>query len=261
MAEDLIPNQIVMLAAIIIGILCIYGSSLPVIGGILVILSSIMATVYGTNTLRYIGKYSLGTGVPSIVYMLSAVALVAYVSAVMISIYLNQPIAFPILAILIVIVLSFVVSLICRYVFKIQVEILSKSFISISLASLLLMISMSSLIAQTYTSSVIYGQVIQNGIILLIMIMSIMAIQNPYNSCMGPNEDQYRTLSLACSNALLMLMVSSIISMLNTQYWILYLLISLIGWVIFFRQYVFYTKQQAASVRTFGLWPRDDGDD
>jgi tetrahydromethanopterin S-methyltransferase subunit C len=88
-----------------------------------------------------------------------------------------------------------------------------------------------------------------------------MAIQNPYNSCMGSNEDQYRTLSLACSNAFLMLMVSSIISMLNTQYWILYLLISLIGWVIFFRQYVFYTKQQAASVRTFGLWPRDDGDD
>ena len=93
------------------------------------------------------------------------------------------------------------------------------------------------------------------------MIMAVMAIQNPYNSCMGPNEDQYRTLSLACSNAFLMLMVISIISILNSQFWMVYLLISLIGWIVFFRKYVIYTKQQAASIRRFGLWPIDDGDD
>ena len=60
---------------------------------------------------------------------------------------------------------------------------------------------MSCLIAHTYNQGVIYEEVIQTGLILLIMIMAVMAIQNPYNSCMGPNEDQYRTLSLACSNA------------------------------------------------------------
>ena len=122
------------------------------------------------------------------------------------------------------------------------------------------MMGMSSLIAQTYDASVIYEQIIQNGIILLLMIMAVMAIQNPFNSCMGPNEEQYRTLSLSCSNAFLMLMITSIISMINTQYWILYLLISMLGWVIFFRQYVIYTKQQAASIKTFGLWPKNDGD-
>lgn len=261
MAEDLIPKQIIMLVTIVGGLLCIYGSQLTLIGGILAIVASVLATIYGTNTLRHVGKYSLGTGVPSITYMLAAVALVSYVAALILSIYLNLPILFPILAMVIVIMLSFIVSLICKYIFKIQVEILHKSFMSISIATLLLLVAMSSLIAQTYSSSVIYEKVIQNGIILLIMIMAVMAIQNPYNSCMGPNEDQYRTLSLSCSNAFLMLMITSIISMLNTQYWIVYLLISLIGWMIFFRKYVIYTKQQAASIRSFGLWPMDDGDD
>lgn len=261
MAEDLIPNQIIMLVTLLLGILCIYASDLQVIGGVLGIIASVLATVYGTNTMRHIGKYSLGTGVPSIAYMLAAVALVGYISALIISLYLDISMLFPILAIVIVTILSFIISLICKYVFKIQVEILSKSFISISIASLLLMMGMSSLIAQTYNASVIYEQIIQNGIILLLMIMAVMAIQNPYNSCMGPNEEQYRTLSLSCSNAFLMLMITSIISMINTQYWILYLLISMLGWVIFFKQYVVYTKQQAASIKTFGLWPKNDGDD
>jgi tetrahydromethanopterin S-methyltransferase subunit C len=120
------------------------------------------------------------------------------------------------------------------------------------------MISMSSLIAQTYTSSVIYEQVIQNGIILLIMIMSIMAIQNPYNSCMGSNEDQIRTLTLALSNTFLMLIILSIIGVLSTTEYIIYLVISIIGWIITFRKYYEYSLRQAAEVKYHGFWTKGD---
>lgn len=261
MSEDLIPYQIVMLISIFTCLICIYASELYVVGGVLSIIASVLATVYGTNTLRQVGKYSLGTGVPSIVYMLTAVGLVSYVSAMILSSYLNMAFAFPVMSIVLAIVLAFIVSLVCKYIFKIQVEILPKSFMSISIASALLMIAMSCLIAQTYKPDVIYGLVIQNGLIILVMILSVMAIQNPYNACMGPNEDQYRTLSLSVSTIFLVLIVMSIISMLNTQFWTLYLLISVIGWAVSFRKYVIYTKQQAASIRRFGLWPKGDGDD
>ncbi|MDY2745189.1 MAG: tetrahydromethanopterin S-methyltransferase subunit C, partial [Methanosphaera sp.] len=72
------------------------------------------------------------------------------------------------------------------------------------------------------------------------------------------NEDQYRTLSLAIANAFLMLMVISIISVVSNGYWYVYLVISLIGWIISIRKYFQYTKQQAASVRWYGLWPKND---
>ena len=261
MSEDLIPNQILMITGVVAGTLCIYASSLNVIGGVMSIVAALLATAYATNSLRHVGKYSLGTGVPSIVYMLTAVGLVSYISSMVISVYLNMDMAFPLIGIVLAVVLSLIVSLICRYIFKIQVEILTRAFISISVASLLLMIAISCLIAQTCNPEVIYELVIQNGLILMIMILSVMVIQNPYNACMGPNEDQYRTLVLSLSNLFMMLMIMSIISMLNTQYWILYLVISLIGWFILFNKYVYYTKQQAASIRRFGLWPKGDGDD
>ncbi len=261
MAEDLIPNQIIALVSIIVSTLCIYGSNISVIGGILAMLASVLSTVFGTNTLRHIGEHSLGTGIPSIVYMLSAVGLVSYISALLLSLHYDIPLIFPILSIIFAVIIAAITSWICKYVFDIKVEILTKSFVSIAVASMLLMISLSTLIAQTYYPAVIYETVIENGIILLLLIISVMGIQNPYNSCLGPNEDQYRTLSLSCANAFLMLIVISIVSILNTEYWMVYLLISLICWFVFFRQYIVYTRHQAASIKTHGLWPTHDGDD
>lgn len=261
MADDLIPNQIITLVTIIGGLLCIYGTNISILGGVLAIVASILAAVLGTNTLRHVGKYSLGTGVPSIVYMLTAVALVSYLTGIVVSLYLNQTWIFPLISLIIAAIISLTVSEICKHIFNIQIEILSKSFISIAVASLLLMMSMSTLVAKSYEPSLIIDNVINNGMIIFIMIASVMVIQNPYNACMGPNEDQYRTLSLSVANGFLMLVILSAISLLTTEYWIYYMIISVIGWFIFFRKYVLYTKHQAASIRRYGLWPIDDGDD
>lgn len=88
-----------------------------------------------------------------------------------------------------------------------------------------------------------------------------MAIQNPYNSCMGPNEDQIRTLSLSLANAFLMLIIVSLTSILFNSYWYIYLIVSILGWIVFIKKYFKYTKQQAASVRWSGLWPLNDGEE
>jgi tetrahydromethanopterin S-methyltransferase subunit C len=261
MADDLIPNQIIILVSVITCILCIYASDIYIVGGVLSIVAAVLSTVLGTNTLRKVGKYSLGTGVPSIVYLLAAIALVSIIVGVLTSLYFNLPVIFPIVSVIVATVISGMVSLICRYIFGIQVEVLAKSFILLALSSMFLIIAFSTLTAQTWNPEMLYESVIQNALIVFFMIIAVMVIQNPYNSCMGPNEDQYRTLSLACSNVFLMLIVVSICSMLNTEYWFIYMFISLIGWFIFFRQYMIYSKHQAASVRRYGLWPVDDGDD
>lgn len=260
MSDDLIPDQILMLISIIGGLFCIYASNINLLGGLLSIALAAIATVYGTNTLRHIGKYSLGTGVPSIVYLLSSVGLISYLLAITLSIYINQMMLFPISSIIFAIILALFISLICKHIFGIQVEILTKSFISITISSVLLISAMSTLIAQTYNPLIIYENIIQSGIIIILMIMAIMAIQQPYNACMGPNEDQYRTLTLALSNTFLMLIIISTISILTSKYWILYLIISLVGWFISFRKYLNYTKHQAASIKSYGLWPKGDGE-
>lgn len=258
MADDLIPHQVIVLVAIIGGLICIYASCLPIIGGIFSIIATVLGIVYGTNTLRHVGKYSLGTGVPSIVYMLTAAGLVSAISGIMLSLLFKQYLLYPIFGLIMAVICASVISLMCIHIFKIQVEILTKSFISITLATVLSIIGMSTLLVASCDVSLIYDNVIKNGLVIILMILTVMAIQNPYNSCMGPNEDQYRTLSLSFSNAFLMLSVISIVSMLNASYWYIYLVISLIGWLVSIRKYFKYTKQQAASIKWSGLWPNDD---
>lgn len=258
MSDDLIPNQILMLTAIISGLICTYLSNVPILGGILSIILATIATIYGTNTLRLIGNYSLGTGIPSIIYLLTSVGMISCLLSLALSIQLAKPYLFPISAIIIAVLFALIISLICKHVFGIQVEILTKSYISIAVASTLVIMAMSTLVSQTYDPIVIYENTIQNGMIILFMIMSVMAIQNPYNSCMGPNEDQIRTLSLSLCNIFIMLIIASVVSILTTKYWILYMALSIIGLIISFRQYIIYTKHQAASIKKYGLWPKDD---
>ncbi|MCD7781791.1 MAG: tetrahydromethanopterin S-methyltransferase subunit C [Methanosphaera sp.] len=260
MADDIIPQQIITIMGIVGSLICIYLSSIDVAGSIFSMAGMILAVIYGTNTLRHIGGYSLGTGVPSIIYMLTACGLIGVVSALLLSGYISD-IFMPIVALVIAFIMGYVISMVCVHVFKIEVEILTKSFISISIASMLSILSASTLVVSTYASDILYNEVICTGIILLIMIMTVMVIQNPYNSCMGPNEEQYRTLSLAISNSFLMIMVLSIISMLFNTYWYVYLAISIVGWIIAIHKYVKYTFNQAAVVKWSGLWSNTDGDD
>ncbi len=258
MADDLIPHQVIIVVSILLGVLGIYLSD---ISGIFSIIATVFAIILGTNTLRQVGKYSLGTGVPSIIYMLTASGVISTFGSIGLSFYFNQIVLFPVISILVSFLIGYLISLICKYIFKIKVEILSKSFITICISSVIAVLSMSSLIATTYNINVIFDTVIKNGLIIFIMLMTVMAIQNPYNSCMGANEEQYRTIFLAISNTFLMLMIISLICILTSPYWYVYLIISFIGWLISIRKYIKYSMQQAALIKWSGLWPKlNEGD-
>lgn len=260
MADDLIPQQIITIVSIIGSLICIYLSGFAY-GGIFSIIAATLAVILGTNTLRYIGKYSLGTGIPSIIYMLTASGLIALLVGLSLSLSLNQHMLMPIFAIIFAVLIALVISLLCRYLFKIEVEILTVSFIKISVASTLSVLSMSSLIANGYDAMLILNSVVNNGMVIFLMFATVMAIQNPYNACMGPNEDQYRTLSLALANVFLFLSIISLISMLNTTLWYVYLTVSILGWIISIYKYFQYTSMQAASVKWSGLWSNNDEGD
>lgn len=258
MADDIIPHQVIILSSILLGVLGIYLSD---ISGIFSIIATVFAIILGTNTLRQVGRYSLGTGVPSIIYLLTASGVVSTFGSIGLSFYFNQIVLFPVICVVASFLIGYIFSLICKYIFNIKVEILSKSFITICISSVIAVLSMSSLIATTYNINVIFNMVIKNGLIIFLMLMTVMTIQNPYNACMGANEEQYRTLSLAISNTFLMLMVVSIICILTSPYWYVYLIISFIGWILAIRKYIKYSMQQAALIKWSGLWPKlNEGD-
>ena len=257
MSDDVMPQQIILIVSVIGGLLSVYLSSIP-LGGIFSILAFALAVILGTNTLRYIGNYSLGTGVPSIVYLLATCGLISMIMAMSIAGYLGNVLIFPVLSWVLALLMGAVISLICRYIFRIEIEILSWSFMALSMASNLALMALSTFLTSTYAPGVLFSDIIFTGLIVLLLFMCVMTIQNPYNSCMGSNEDQLRTLTLALSNAFLMLMILSVIGLLNNQIYIIYLLISIIGWILTFRRYVKYSLRQAAEVKYYGFWSKGD---
>ena len=208
MSDDVIPQQIILLVSLIGGLVSIYLSIYPY-GTIFSITATILAVIMGANTLRSIGNYSLGTGIPSIVYLLATCGLISMIMAMSVAEYLSNAFIFPVLSLVFSIILAYVISIICRYVFKIEIEILSRSFMGLSMASNLAIMGLSTFLISTYNPSAILSDIVFNGLILLLLFMCVMTIQNPYNSCMGSNEDQLRTLTLALSNTFLINYVPS----------------------------------------------------
>ena len=88
--------------------------------------------------------------------------------------------------------------------------------------------------------------------------MCTMAIQHPFNACLGPNEDQSRTLKCATSTAFLSMMITGLVSSVAGDVfgWLAVFIVGLIGWIISFRAFVKASYDAAASVNWAGLWPK-----
>ena len=87
--------------------------------------------------------------------------------------------------------------------------------------------------------------------------MCTMAIQHPFNACLGPNEDQVRTLKCAASTAFLAMTITGLMSITTGGLgWFVVFLVGLIGWVISFRAFVVASMNDAASTKWAGLWPK-----
>ena len=84
-----------------------------------------------------------------------------------------------------------------------------------------------------------------------------MAIQHPFNACLGPNEDQVRTLKCGASTAFLSMIITGILAISAGGYaWFAIIVVGLIGWYISFKMFVDASCEAAASVKWSGLWPK-----
>ena len=254
-SNDLIPQQIFVVSAIICGIICIYLTELPYVGAVFSIIITVLAMLYGTNTTRRIGSSSLADLAPPVDYMLMACGIISSISGMTLSVILNIKFLFPVISIMTAALTGYIISLILRYVLNIDDPVLTGSFMSVSISTMLGIIGMSTLIVSGYDMADIYQIVMKNGLLILLIVITILVKQVSFNACDGPNEDQYRTLSLSLSYTFLMLAVVASISMLTNPYWIFYVVVCMAGWLIFLYKFCRYVKHQAASIRYHGFSP------
>lgn len=259
-----ISSTALLAVGIIGGLLGIYLSSFDsIFGPILGCLGAVCAIVWGADAIRRVAGYGLGTGVPSIGYMSLAIGIIGSMIGIGIvavsSSLKGLSMIGPVLALVLSMVLGLIVAVLAKKVIGMKIPVLERCTAEIAGAAALSVLGFSTAIAGGFDFAAILKSVVVPGYIAVFFILNTMAIQHPFNACLGPNEDQMRTFKCALSTAFLSMTITGILALsAGGIAWFVILIVGLIGWIVSFRSFVEASYEGAASVKWSGLWPKLD---
>jgi tetrahydromethanopterin S-methyltransferase subunit C len=233
----------------------------PTFGMITAALGAVAAIIWGADAIRRVASYGLGTGVPSIGYMSLAIGIVGAISGLAGAFVFGSGfiLAGPIIGLIIAMIVGAIVALVGKMVLKMKIPVLVQCTAELSGAAALSVLGFSAAIAGSILMPKILLTVINTGFIGLLFIMNTMAIQHPFNACLGPNENQTRTLKLAGATGFAAMAIVGILSIVSLQpYWWIVALIGAIGWFIAMSSFTKASIEEAASVKWTGIWPKEE---
>ncbi|WP_414470362.1 tetrahydromethanopterin S-methyltransferase subunit MtrC [Methanobacterium sp. ACI-7] len=234
----------------------------PTIGSITAALGAVAAIIWGADAIRRVASYGLGTGVPSIGYMSLAIGIVGSIAGLAGVLIVGSTFAAlgPILGLIIAMIVGAIVAIIGKQIIKMKIPVLVQCTAELSGAAALSVLGFSVAIAGSISMPVILSTVVTTGFIALLFILNTMAIQHPFNACLGPNENQPRTLKLAATTGFASMAVVGLLATLLKGNWATALIpiIGAIGWFISMSSFTKVSIEESASAKWSGLWPKEE---
>ena len=240
------------------GLLGIYAVVIPGIGPVFAALGAVAATIWGADAISRVASYGLGTGVPSIGYMSLAIAIVGSLSGLAGAVAFGT-MAGPIIGFILAVVVGLIIALVLKQVIKMKIPVLVSCTAELAGASALSVLGFSAAIAGSYSLAAIQTTVISTGYIALLFILNTMAIQHPFNACLGPQENRVRTLKLAAATGFMSMAIIGLIGIGISKVWWLIAVIGALAWFVAIRSFIQASKDEAASVAWSGWWPKQEG--
>lgn len=252
-----IPASRTIALGVIGGLVGIY---LVPLGPLFASLGAVAAIIWGADAIRRVASYGLGTGVPSIGYMSLAIGIIGGLTGLAGSFVFGTglDILGPILGLILAMIVGAIVAIVGKSVIKMKIPVLVQCTAELSGAAALSVIGFSAAIAGSIAMPIIQLNVISTGLIALLFIMNTMAIQHPFNACLGPNENQTRTLKLAASTGFMAMAIVGLISIAFSNTWWLVALIGALAWFIAIRSFLAASEEDAASFKWSGMWPKEE---
>jgi len=257
-AAGAVSSTMLLAVGIVGGLLAIYITGfLGDMGSVIAGLGAVLAIVWGSDAIRRVASYGLGTGVPSIGYMSLSVGVISALAGISLATILNMAMLGPIAAFVIAVIIGAIIAIVATKIVGMKIPIMLQCTIEIAGAATLAILAFSVAIAGSFDMLAIYEHVVATGFIAVLFILCTMAIQHPFNACLGPNEDQVRTLKCAASTAFLSMTLVGLMSVTSGGLgWFIVFIVGLVGWVISFRAFVLASINDAASTKWAGLWPK-----
>ncbi len=257
------PMQILALG-LIGGLILLYLPVLvplgPMLGPLLFALGAVVAIIWGADAIARVASYGLGTGVPSIGYMSLAIGVIGGIAGLAGALMFGSMSAWlgPIMGVVLAMIVGAVVALMGTQVLKMKIPILVRCTIELSGAAALSVLGFSAAIAGSLSMAAILSSVVATGFIALLFILNTMAIQHPFNACLGPQENRVRTLKLAGATAFMAMAIVGLLSLGISKAWWLVAIVGAVAWFYFIRAFIQASAKEAASVKWSGWWPEED---
>jgi len=256
-----------MVAGLIATLVCIYLTYLNVLTGTQLFsffggLATVAALIWGSHTIKHLCSYGIGTGVPS-------AGMIAFGSGVIAMLFATKyGIAAPIVAVVLAAIIGLVLGYLANNVLNMRIPVMIQSLVEMSvIGALVLMgyaVMMTGLDPTSFElTALITGKVVILGLslpsyqtsflggalIATAFMLGAIAIQHPFNACLGPNWTQDRMLMLAAECGFLSMITAAVMSMplIPMSAAIVSLFVAVIGWYYTYSKYIELSRRDAAA--------------
>lgn len=262
--EGGIPHTKIMVAGLICTIVCLYLSYLNVatstgmfsfFGGLAVV----AALIWGSHTIKVLCSYGIGTGVPS-------AGMIAFGSGVIAMLLATKfGIAAPIVALVLAAVIGFILGYLSNDVLNMKIPVMIQSLTELAVVGALTLMGFAVLMTGSFTfTGLTTGSVtlagalampsyqasfIGGALIAVAFLLGEIAIQHPFNACLGPGWKQDRMIMLTAECGFLSMIVAAIMSfaLISAGAALISLIIALVGWLYTYCEYIKLSKRDAAA--------------
>lgn len=219
-------------------------------------LAAVVALLWGTDTIKHLCSYGLGTGVPS-------AGMIALGSGVVAALFgaTTGPFA-PIVTIIVAAIIGAVAGLLANNVVRMDIPVMVVSLTELAIVGAMTVLGLAAMVGGTFNfldlitgTTVFLGFAVQSyelsviggSVIAVIFMLGAIAIQHSFNACLGPGEKQDRTLMLAAECGFLSMIPVAVISFAFIAFIpaLISLLVSVIGWYYTYARYIALSKRDA----------------
>ena len=263
--EGATPHNTIMWAGLLATLVCIYlGAGLNLMfsaytfsffGG----LAAVAAIVWGSNTIKTLCSYGIGTGVPSVGMISLGSGVIAMLIATRFSWYLA-----PIVLVIVAVIIGAIIGYIANDVIMMKIPVMRRSMTEVAVIGGLMLMGFAQMATSSYSlvnlvstqTSLLGlpiagygGSFIGASIIAVAFILGAIAVQHPFNATLGPSWQQDRMLMLGAECGFLSMIPVAFMSIayISLPAVIVSIVVSVAGWFYTFNQYVCLSKRDAAA--------------
>ena len=258
-----VPHDKIMIAGLVSTLVCIYLTYLNAFtntqmfsffGGLAVV----AALIWGSHTIKVLCSYGIGTGVPSAGMIAFGSGTIAMLLAT------KYGMLAPIVALILAAIIGLILGYVSNNILNMKIPAMVQALTEMAVVGALTVMGFAAMITGGFTFTGLTtstasflgfpitsyaNSFLGGGLIAVAFLLGAIAIQHPFNACLGPGWKQDRMLMLTAECGFLSMIVAAVMSfaLISAGSAIISLIIAIIGWVYTYGKYFEMSKRDAAA--------------